>query len=152
MKLYSIWWEEEIPLMCSCNDCSKKKKKEKKEEGKEKCLPAFESLERNQRFKSVFFCILQLPHPRTLLRLLWTDSHTDRDSSVDPGNIKLFWHQEASGVTASWFMENVCRFAKGRLRSRRTKPDVWRKHLHLVKHEEDALGGTRLLFSVQHIS
>lgn len=24
MKLYSIWWEEEILLMCSCNDCSKR--------------------------------------------------------------------------------------------------------------------------------
>lgn len=37
MKLYSIWWEEEIPLMCSCNDCSKKKK-ETEESERNACL------------------------------------------------------------------------------------------------------------------
>lgn len=50
MKLYSIWWEEEIPLMYSCNDCSKTGEKKKKRE-----MPAFtsfESLERNQSFES----------------------------------------------------------------------------------------------------
>lgn len=31
MKLYSIWWEEEILLMCSCNDCSKKSGEWKRE-------------------------------------------------------------------------------------------------------------------------
>lgn len=52
--------EEEIPLMCSCNDCSRKRKKEERE------LPAFTSfgsLERNQSFESEVFCICSSPTP-----------------------------------------------------------------------------------------
>lgn len=57
MKLYSIWWEEEIALMCSCNDCSKKKNRRRREN----CLPfaSCESLERNQSFESEVFCFVQ---------------------------------------------------------------------------------------------
>lgn len=147
MKLYGIWWEEEIPLMYFCNDCSKKER--------ERELPAFasfESFERNQSFESEDFCTLQLPHPQTLLWLLWTDLETDRESGIDPGNVKLFWYAEASGIRAFWFTESVCRLAKRRLQFKRMKLDVWGKHLLLVEHETDALGSTCLHFSVQHIS
>ena len=65
MKLYSIWWEEEIPLMCSCNDCSKKKKERKKQKRVREMLvlTSFESLERNQSFESEDFSIFQHPPP-----------------------------------------------------------------------------------------
>lgn len=91
----------------------------KRERGRE--LPAFasfESLERNQSFESEDFCTLQLPHPLTLLLLLilfWSDSETKWESSIDPGNVQLFWYAEATGMRAFWLTENVCHLAKGHL-------------------------------------
>lgn len=139
MKLYSIWWEEEIPLMCSCNDCSKKGKKE----GKEKCLPEFESLERNQSFESTFFCILQSPSP---------PQPTPRHS-----NSSELSHIAAGSLTLTLEISN--RFDTGRpavsepsvkqrLRWRRRKLDVWRKHLHKCEIWEKMLQAA-LVFTSQ---
>lgn len=61
MKLYSIWWEEEIPLMCSCNDCCRKKKKSEGE------LPSFHftwiSWKKSKLWKQAFsvFCSSHTP-------------------------------------------------------------------------------------------
>lgn len=58
MKLYSIWWGEEIPLMCSCNDCTKKKR--------EKCLPSvhLNPLKEDKALKARFSVFCSSPTPR----------------------------------------------------------------------------------------
>lgn len=66
MKLYGIWWEEEIPLMCSCNDCSGEKKKQKKKRKEEKKEKKYACLHLNpfkeiKAFESSFFCLYAAP-------------------------------------------------------------------------------------------
>lgn len=160
MKLYSIWWEEEIALMCSCNDCSKKKNRRRREN----CLPfaSCESLERNQSFESEVFCFVQsqLTPPNSCSSEL-TQMPTTGSQGFDPGNFKLLWHAEAAGVTAFWFTEAVCHFAKKKKKCEclwwwRMRLDVWRKHSvarrtwesRCGRHLSSVLGATHFTDSV----
>lgn len=99
MKLYSIWWEEEILLMCSCNDCSKEGGNER-ERRTAACI--WIPWKKSKLWKHIFLYFSALPWSEMVssyseLTVLQTKSPTDF------GNIKLFWLQEASGVMALWF-------------------------------------------------
>lgn len=80
----------------------------------ERELPAFYfiwiSWKKSKLWKWVFLYFTSLDTPAVCLNRLWQQPG---ECGIDPGCFKLFWHAEASRVTALWFAENVCRFAKG---------------------------------------
>lgn len=103
MKLYSIWWEEEILLMCSCNGCSKRGGKWKGETGG--CLH-LNSLKGIKALKAHFSAFCSSPALRNRfssseLTLLQTQSL--------PLTLQAWnWCQQAGGVAALWFMDGEC--------------------------------------------
>lgn len=105
MKLYSIWWEEEILLMCSCNDCSKRGGEWKGET--DGCLH-LNSLKGIKALKADFSAFCSSPPPLKRFQLLWTDSASNSESPTDFTSVKLLWCQQAGGVAALWFVDGEC--------------------------------------------
>lgn len=108
------------------------------------------------------FLFCAVPAHPTQLMLLWTDSDANHwQPRIDPGNFKLLWHAEAAGVTAFWFTEAVCHFAKKKKKCEclwwwRMRLDVWRKHSvarrtwesRCGRHLSSVLGATHFTDSV----
>lgn len=94
MKLYSIWWEEEILLMCSCNDCSKRGGKWKG--ATDGCLH-LNSLKEIKALKARFSAFCCHPALGNAFQLLWTESAANWESPAAFTSVKVLWHQEAGG-------------------------------------------------------
>lgn len=100
MKLYSIWWEEEILLMCSCNDCSKRGGKWKG--ATDGCLH-LNSLKEIKALNAHFSAFCCSPALGNGFQILWTQSAANWESPADFTSVKLLWRREAGGVAALWF-------------------------------------------------
>lgn len=156
MKLYSIWWEEEIALMCSCNDCSKKKI----EEGERiACLLLHANLLKEIKALKVRFSVLcspSSPHP-THAPLNWL--------RCQPLAAKDWPRKFQTALTCRGRWCHGLLIHRGRLSfCQKKKKNVnafgdeeWGLMFEgstqlLVEHEKVAVGGTCLLFLALHIS
>lgn len=134
MKLYSIWWEEEILLMCSCNDCSKRGGKWKG--ATDGCLH-LNSLKEIKALNARFSAFCCSPALGSGFQILWTQS--DANWEAPAWNCCDARRRGSRGPLIQW-MANVlptrawsameCEARRRRRRSSRT----CLSHFQLIRH------------------